>query len=152
MNPKRRLTAKIGELLLEKHAITKEQLEEALSLQHSKYKGKFLGQVLSELGYCSEEEISSALAMQLGYPYIKIGNCAIDEEVLALIPQGTCEKLNFIPLDKIGNILTLAMLNPLEEEPLKKIEEVLGLKIKIFVTTASELKKAQREHYGAGRV
>lgn len=152
MTPKRRLMAKIGELLLEKGVITKQQLEEALSLQHTRYKGKFLGQVLSELGYCNEEEIYSTLAMQLGYPYIKISNCSIDEEVLALVPQGTSERLNFIPIDKIGNILTVAMLNPLEKESLKGAEEVSGLKIKIFVTTPSEFKKAQRENYGAARI
>ena len=149
--PKRRLKTKLGELLLEKGVITKEQLEEALSLQRGRCKGKALGQILSESGFVGEEEIYGALAMQLGYPYIKIRNCSIDKEVLSLIPQDAAEKLSVLPIDKIGNILTVAMLNPLEEESLKDIEETLGLKIKIFVTTPSEFKKAITENYGATR-
>lgn len=152
MPPKRRLKTRLGELLLEKGVITRERLDEALALQRTKCKGKVLGEVLSDLGYVTEEEIYSALAMQLGYPYIKIANCSIDEEALTLVPQESAEKFNIMPVDRIGNILTVAMLNPLDEDSLKGLEETLGLKIKIFVTTPSELKKAQRENYGAGGI
>lgn len=152
MSGKRRIKTKLGELLLEKGAITQAQLEEALALQRTKFKGKFLGQVLSELGYCSEEDIYSALAMQLGYPYIKISNCVIDDGVLSLVPKEMAEKLNILPIDKIGSILTVAMLNPLEDGSLEAIAAKTGLKVKIFVTIPSELRRAMTENYGANRV
>ncbi len=151
MCPKRRIKTKIGELLLEKGAITRQQLEEALSLQWTKYKGKLLGQILVEQGYVNEEEIYSALATQLGYPYIKIANCLIGQEVLTLIPRKTVEHFNIMPIDRIGNILTVAMINPLEEAPLEEIERFTGLKVKIFVTTHSELKEALVKNYGSER-
>lgn len=135
---------------MEKRAITKEQLVEALGLQHTKFKGKALGQILVELGYISEEELYSVLAIQLGYPYIKVANCAIDKEVLALVPKETAEKLGILPIDKIGNILTVAALNPLDNEPLQAIEKATGLKIKIFVSSPKELRQAQADYYGTG--
>lgn len=153
MPAKKRIKVKIGELLLGKNAITNKQLEEALNLQRTTHKGKPLGQILVELGHVSEEEIYSILAIQLGYPYIKISNCKIDEEVLSLIPREIAENSNVLPIDRIGNILTVAMSNPLEPTAvLEEIEKSTGLKGKIFVTTSGELREAVLKNYGAERL
>jgi type IV pilus assembly protein PilB len=152
MSPRRKIKAELGELLIENKILRPEELEEALNLQHTeKYRGKRIGEILVELGYVKEEELYSALATQLGYPYIKISNCKIDSDVLNMVPKKMAENLNVMPIDKIGYILTLAMLNPLEEEAIEKIEKITGLKVKIFVTTLSELKEAQLVNYGTGK-
>ena len=70
----RKIKAKIGELLIEKGTINREQLEEALTLQRATHKNKLLGQIFVEMGAASEEDIYSAVAAQFGYPYIKITN------------------------------------------------------------------------------
>ncbi len=57
MSPKRRIKTKIGELLLQKGVIDKKQLEDALNLQHTKFRGKLLGQILIETGATNEIEI-----------------------------------------------------------------------------------------------
>ncbi len=148
MSLKRRIKTKIGELLLQKGVIDKKQLEDALNLQHTNFRGKLLGQILVESGATTEIEIYSVLATQFGYPYIKVDSCAIDDVVLSLVPQKTAESLSLLPLDRIDDILTIAMVNPLDEESIKKIEKLTGLKVKTFVTTVSEFKSAIMKNYG----
>ncbi|MDP2923717.1 MAG: diguanylate cyclase [Candidatus Omnitrophota bacterium] len=52
----------LGQILLDKKAISGEQLEEALSLHWKK--GIILGEILKELGYLKEEELAQALDLQ----------------------------------------------------------------------------------------
>ena len=148
MSPKRRIKTKIGELLLQKGVINKKQLDDALNLQHTKFRGKLLGQILIETGATSEIEIYSVLATQLGYPYINVNNYIINDEVLSLVPQQMAESLSILPLDRIDDVFIVAMVSPLEEDNIKKIEKLTGLKVKTFVTTVSEFKSAIIKNYG----
>lgn len=145
--PKIKIKTKIGELLLEKGIITLQQLEDALELQRTKYKGEMLGEVLLHQGFISEEDIYSTLATQLGHPYIKISNCLIIPEVLQLITRKQAEEYNILPIDRIGNVFTIAMVNPLEDAVLTEIEKNTGYKVKAFVATLSELKNAIIKNY-----
>ena len=120
-----------------------------MHLQRTKHRGKLLGQILIESGITSEEEIYSSLATQQGYPYIKISNYTIASEVLKLVPRKMAEKRNIMPLDKIGNILTVVMFNPLDRETSQKLAEITGLNVKTFVTTLAELKETIVQNYGS---
>ncbi|PIQ89417.1 MAG: hypothetical protein COV72_03155 [Candidatus Omnitrophica bacterium CG11_big_fil_rev_8_21_14_0_20_42_13] len=144
----RKIKAKIGELLIEKGTINREQLEEALTLQRATHKNKLLGQIFVEMGAASEEDIYSAVAAQFGYPYIKITNYSIDQQVLNFIPKEKAQSLGVMPIDKIGNILTVAMVNPLEEKIVENLEKETGLSVKVFVSSFSELKEAVLKNYG----
>jgi len=52
--------ARIGEILLDKNVITKEQLEEALEIQ--KRTGEKLGRILIDKGYVSESIFTELLS------------------------------------------------------------------------------------------
>jgi RND family efflux transporter MFP subunit len=61
---------KLGNILLKKKIITREQLEKALELQ--KTYGGFLGQKLLDLGYISEKDLIDCLTLQYSFPYKSI--------------------------------------------------------------------------------
>lgn len=60
---------KLGEILLEKGFITREELDKALEIQ--KEKKKPLGEVLIETGYITEDQLLEALSEQYGVPILK---------------------------------------------------------------------------------
>ena len=64
--------ARIGEILLDKNVITKEQLEEALEIQ--KRTGEKLGRILIDKGYVSESIFTELLSYQRGFEYIDLTN------------------------------------------------------------------------------
>lgn len=147
MSPLRRVKAKIGDLLLQKGLITAEGLTQALSLQHSTHKNKTLGQIILELGYVKKGDLYAILAIQSGYPYLAIAHCTIEPRVLALLPEDMVKKLQALPIDKIQDILTVAMVNPLDKLAIEQIEEASQSSVKVFLTTSAELEEAFSRYY-----
>jgi len=142
---RRIITKRIGELLLERGIIHEKQLEAALT--HQKVHGGLLGQVLIELGYVSEEEIALALTTQYGFPYLPLENYEIDEGVTQLVPETVARQYCLIPIDRIGNALTLAMADPSNVQAIEDIETLTHCVVQTFVSTPSDIHKAIERYY-----
>jgi len=143
--PERKNLKQLGELLVERQLITKEQLSCALEAQ--KDKGGLIGQILVDLGYVSEEAIAQAITAQYGFPYLPLESYEIDIEVIKIIPKNVAAQYCLVPVDKIGNNLTIAMSNPLNTLAVEDIALLSGLYVQIFVSTGSDIKKAIEKYY-----
>lgn len=142
---KRIITKRIGAVLLERGVITAKELEK--SLAHQKEKGGLMGQVLIELGFVTEEEIALALTAQYGFPYLPLDNYEIDGALTALIPEQTARDYCLIPVDRIGNALTLAMADPSNLQAVEAVEILTKCIVQTFVSTPSDIVKAIEKHY-----
>jgi len=136
---------KIGEILIENNFITKEMLNEALEYQ--KKFGSNVTQYLIAYGYVTEEEMAKCITDQFGYPYLPLRAYDIPEQILKLVPSDTAEKYWLIPVDKIGDIITVVMSDPFDEEAIKEVEKVTGCKVQPFVGILSDIVKAIEQHY-----
>ncbi len=144
--PLRRIINKqLGELLLERGIITKVQLDKALLVQREK--GGLIGETLVEMGFTKEEDIAQALTAQYGFPYLPLSNYDIDSQVISIIPSRVARQYLLIPIDKIGNTVTIAMSNPLNIQAVEDVELLLGCSIQTFVSTSSDIKKAIEKYY-----
>lgn len=141
----RLISKQLGELLVERRVINKEQLANALNLQ--KEKGGLIGQILVDLGYANEEAIAQAITSQYGFPYLPLENYDIDPDIVKIVPKNMAQQYYFIPIDKIGGSLTIAMSNPLNATAIEDIMLVSGLNVQIFVSTGSDIKKAIEKYY-----
>ncbi len=139
------INKQLGELLIERGIISKPQLEEALNLQQEK--GGLIGEVLVELGFAKEEDITQALTAQYGFPYLPLANYEINPEVVNIVPGRVARQYLVIPVDKVGNNLTLSMSNPLNVHAIEDIELMSGCIIQIFVSTLSDVKGAIEKYY-----
>lgn len=147
MNVFRKASTKeqLGQVLLQRRVVTSEQLQQALDMQ--KENGGLLGEILIKLGATTEEDIVQALAIQHDFPYLPLANYNIDEESLKLIPENIVRKYGLLPIDKMGDVLTVVMANPLNEQVLAEIETLTKCKIEIFVATYTEIKEAIERCY-----
>ncbi|ABQ46119.1 type II secretion system protein E [Thermotoga petrophila RKU-1] len=89
---------KLGEILVEKGFITREELERALEIQ--KEEKKPLGEVLIETGYITEDQLLEALSEQYGVPILKELPKNIPLNVVGSIPKNIIESLHVIPVEK----------------------------------------------------
>ena len=122
-------TKRLGQILIEEGLITTSQLEAALAEQARS--GAFLGQVLVNQGAVSQAAVSSCLVKQCKIPHLSLLDYEISADVLALIPVEVCQRYHLLPIDKLGRILTVAMVDPLDTEALEVIRQHCGeLKIK----------------------
>ena len=145
---KRIITKRIGEVLLERGVITAKELEKAVI--HQKEHGGLMGQVLIQLGFVTEEEIALALTAQYGFPSLPLDNYEIDGGLTAIIPEATARQYCLIPVDRIGNALTLAMADPSNIQAIEAIELMTKCVVQTFVSTPSDILKAIDKHYKHG--
>ncbi len=135
----------LGELLLERGVISQAHLDEGLKLQEEK--GGLIGEILVELGYVKEDDIAQALTAQYGFPYLPLGNYDVDLDIANIIPGRVARQYLLVPIDKIGNNLTLAMSNPLNIQAIEDVELLSGCSVQTFVSTSSDIKKAIEKYY-----
>ena len=130
---------------MERGLIKTDQLQHALEVQ--KDKGGLIGQIMVDLGYVNEEAIAQAITAQYGFPYLPMENYEIDIEVIKIVPKNVAAQYCLIPVDKIGNNLTIAMANPMNNQAVEDIALMSGLHVQLFVSTASDIKKAIEKYY-----
>lgn len=138
---------KLGEILIEQGSLTDKQLEKALERQ-KKETGRMLGELLVDMGYVSEEQIVAALANQFKIPYLPLSNFSFNESLSSLIPQELMKKYMCLPIDRIGNLLTVIIADPTNERAVKELEEATRHKIQIFVGTVTDIASALQKHFG----
>jgi len=143
--PKRIIAKQLGELLIDLGVIGQQQLDKALAVQ--KQKGGLIGEILIDLGFAKEEDIAQSITVQYGFPYLPLANYDISPEIVNLIPQKTARFYMVIPIDKIGNNLTVAMSNPLNAKAVDEIEQISRCNVQIFVTTSSDIRVAIDKYY-----
>ncbi len=144
---KKIINKQLGELLIESKMITRENLEHALQVQ--KEKGGLIGQVLVALKYTTEEAIAQALTAQYGFPYLPLDNYEIDPVVVKIIPEQVARQYGLIAIDRVGNILTIVMSNPLNQQAVEDIEMTTKLSMQVFVSTVTDINRAIGEYYKA---
>ncbi len=146
MSPARRVISKqLGDLLMERGLITKENLDKALKMQ--KEKGGLLGDILVSLGYTTEEQITQAITVQYGFPYLPLASYEIEARIVDLIPENMARQYCLIGIDKIGDTLTIAMANPLNLQAIEDIEMISASQVQIFVSTTTDIKNAIDKYY-----
>jgi type IV pilus assembly protein PilB len=144
---KRLTEKKLGELLFENGVLTKEQLERALDVWRAKKGTLMSGEVFVELKFATEEDIVMALVKQYRFPHIALENCVVSDELIKLIPEQVAMKYKLLPIDKIGNNLTIAITNPLYAQALQEVKNLSGCEITVFIATASAIEAAIAKFY-----
>jgi type II secretion system protein E len=138
----------LGQLLIDKNFITVEQLDGALKEQRKS--GGFLGNVLVRLGYISQDKLFPVLAEQLDVEYVKLKNKDINPGVIEKVPAKFASHYKLIPLDVKGNVLTVAVTNPLDIHTLDDIKLLLGYDTKPVLASEDDIIEAIRKYYGVG--
>ena len=134
------LKEQIGQVLIQRGVISPEQLKQALAAQ--KEQGELLGEILIKLKFTTEEDIAQALAMQHDFPYLPLANYEIDPKAVKMVPESLSRKHCILPIDKMNDILTVVMANPLDSKAIEEMEALTNCKIEVFVATYTEIKQA----------
>jgi type IV pilus assembly protein PilB len=106
-----------------------------------------IGEIIVELGFAKEEDIAQALTVQYGFPYLPLANYDINPDIADLIPARVARQYLLIPVDKIGNNVSVAMSNPLNVQAIEDLELLTGCNIQAFVSTSSDIKREIAKYY-----
>jgi hypothetical protein len=104
-----------------------------------------------ELGFITEEQMVNALTQECWVPHLKVDKYEIRKKALDTIAREDATHFGVFPVDKLGSLLTLAMVNPLDAETIRVLESKTGLDIKKVVATRSEITQGIEKYY-SGKV
>lgn len=140
---------RLGEVLLEQELITQDQLKECIVIQRQS--GNSMASILVEKGYLDEEDLVVTLSEQLGIPHIRVAHYNIPQEVLDEVPETLARQYQMLPVSVTGDVLTLAMSDPLNIMALDDLRMLTSYEIEPVVAVQSELMETIEKHYGAGK-
>src|SRR5271155_5684428 len=143
----RRMSQRLGDLLVKEKIITPEQLEQAVKIQ--KENNTRLGAALVKLGFLSDEDVTNFLSRQYGVPAINLSYFEIDPSVVKLIPYETAKRYQILPLSRVGASLTIAMVDPTNVFAMDDIKFMTGFNIEPVVASESSIIEGIDKAYGA---
>lgn len=127
----------LGEILIKKNLVSEEEMAEVLKIQVSS--NRRVGYLLVKMGFIDSDQLMSALAEQLEIPVIAIAE-KFAPDVKKVIPRYLCHKYSVLPLKKKPhNVLSLAMVDPLDKEAISSIEIFSGMVVEPNLARHSDI-------------
>lgn len=140
---------RMGDMLLDEHMVTMDQLEQALAM--AKESRRKIGEVLVELGYVTEEGIAQTLSRQLGIDIVNLNGVKIEEDIIKLVNGPILRKHVMIPFEyEKGNLNTVrvAMADPMDMMAIDDFCIVTNLMAEPVIATPRDIMMALDKYYG----
>lgn len=136
---------RLGDILLEAGKIQLAQLNRALET-HRKTKRR-LGEVLVSEGLITENEIADVLAQQLSLERVDLDKTFVQQDVARSIPKEVAQKYFAVPIFMRGDMLVVAMSDPLNMFAIDDICFITQKKIQPAVATKEQIERAIEIYY-----
>ena len=131
MEPRRRL--RLGEMLVAAGLVTEDQLRQALAA--GKRSGLRLGQQLVREGTVKEADIVDLISRQMGLAKYTPERYPVNSDLAELLPAEMALRSKLVPLSKVGNLIRVAMPDPLDITTIEDIEIYRNCEIEPFICT-----------------
>jgi type IV pilus assembly protein PilB len=131
------LKERLIEIFINNKLLTQEQLDEALNVQ--KQRGGRLSDIIIDLKYIKENELALTLSTGLGLPLIDLKRFKIDPEIVKIIPINIARHYQIIPVSKMGEVVTLAMADPLNVFAIDHVQSLTGYKINPIISSSQDI-------------
>ncbi|MGA2527566.1 MAG: ATPase, T2SS/T4P/T4SS family [Acidimicrobiales bacterium] len=129
-------TPALAELLVSSGQVTREEMEAALREQAAT--GRSLGDILSELGLVSEEDLIRAAAAEGGMEFVDLNEQPLDPEATKLIPEALARRHRVLALGFRGDTPIIGMANPSDVFAVDDLRTLLG-NVHIVVCSAGQI-------------
>jgi type IV pilus assembly protein PilB len=98
------------------------------------------------------EELASALAEQCGLDYEGLEDFTVPAELLDLLGAERAYALGVVPCRRDGDVLTVAVTNPLDLHLSETLERLCGLRVELRVSSPRAIERALTRSEGTARV
>jgi type IV pilus assembly protein PilB len=105
-----------------------------------------------ERSRADEETAARELAQRCGLPYLTLEGQPVDHELFAAIPVDLMFRYNFVPLRRHGDQLMIAVADPTDVLRLDELEGLLGARLELQVTTATDIAEVLKKSESSQRV
>ena len=139
-------TRRFGELLVERGRLSTEDLEKALEEREDPKER--IGQALIRMGHLKEKDVVEMLGDQFALPLATQDALSkADPEAVKLVPEHLARQGDVLALQREGNVLHVAVADPLDVVSLDHIKALTGCTLKVSLAGPTELREAITEYY-----
>jgi type IV pilus assembly protein PilB len=108
---------------------------------------------LVDKGIVTEVQLASARAAQAELPFVELLEFPVDRTAVSLVPAAMCRRYQILPIGILGDVLTLAMVDPGDVFAIDDVRAASRLQIRPVVAAPSDLRQAiDRFHRADGEL
>tara|TARA_Y100000817_G_scaffold60251_2_gene45009 strand:- start:1373 stop:3004 length:1632 start_codon:yes stop_codon:yes gene_type:complete len=138
----------LGQILVNESMLTQEQVDEVINFK-TEHRCHF-GDACIQLGFLNEDDVLSALAIQLYMPKVDLNYFTCSDEALEIINKDQATEMKVIPLFLIGNTLTIATSSPMDIGLIDRLKKISRKEIQVVIASEKKIFEAQQNHYSSG--
>lgn len=138
---------RLRDLLLSMKLVTREELAQAERMQRETPAP--IGSILVSLGFLSEERLLSANAAQMGVAPWHLGDQPPHSDAIRRVPGNICRTYQLLPVEVRGDLLVIAMRNPLDLDAIDLVRNVVGMRVEPVLVDGDRLMRAIDDLHGA---
>jgi type IV pilus assembly protein PilB len=97
---------------------------------------------LVDRGMVTPVQLASARAAQADLPFVELLDFPVDRTAVSLVPAAMCRRYKVLPIGIVGDILTLAMVDPGDVFAIDDVRAVARMQVKPVVAEATDLRAA----------
>jgi type IV pilus assembly protein PilB len=117
------------------------------ALAHSKARGIKLGRALMQMGILEDVQIAQALADQLAIPYINLEETEIPDKAIELISEELAKNYTLIPVSVTDAAITIAIANPLDFYAIDDVRFATQLRVNLRIAAELDILTAIDRYY-----
>lgn len=123
---KKRLSTRLGNLLVELGYISKQQLDSAIEVQKKERETKSSASMVSGLENVSDEDFAKSKSIELGYQYLEADFESIPPELITKCRPEWYETHKFFPISVDNSVVTVGFSDPSAPDSLDAAREFFG--------------------------
>ncbi len=152
MDPSELKGRKLGRVLTKLKVVTREQVHEALAIQKGRTNKVKIGEILKELGYCTQLDIDRALAGQAGMEYVDLAGIELDAETIGAIPAENAKAYQCVPIEYEPKTrrLKVALKSPENYQAVDDLRLLMGAQVEAVVASPKSIDALLEKHYAKG--
>ena len=135
-------------ILVKHKLVDEEKADSALAVAGEE--DKALSEVLVARGLIKERDILGCVAMDVNMPPIDLNRVRIPPEVLECISQEVAASYCIVPISRIGDLLTVAVADPLDVLKLDDLRLLTHCDIRPVISTEPAIRQAIQRLYNPG--
>ena len=134
---------RLGELLVDRGYLSKDDLQSALAQQKNQPAGlnKLLGEIVVEMSHCTEDQVAECLALEYGVPYAKLEPRLADPKIIDVLPREYVEGNLVLPLFLVRGVLTVAVPEPSNLFLIDEVRQLTQLDVQIVAATTKDIRR-----------
>lgn len=136
----------IIELIREEGLAADDEIKKVAEL--SSQNRKSVVENIVSMGVVSQRRFAEVLAARMDIEYAALSAFSIHPDAAASIPENLAREHTVLPVLKVGGLLTVSMYNPFDMEAIEAIEYYSKCRVRIVISTFSEIQEAIERVFG----